>query len=179
MNRNLVIIAIISAGIATRFIPHLPNFTAVGAIALFSGAYFSSKRISLLVPIAVLFISDLIFQIIQPGLGFYKYQIFTYLGFISIIMIGWLLRNNKPAIGVATASLGSSIAFFLISNLGSWLTLSFYPKTLGGLITCYGAAIPFFHWNVLGDLFYNAIFFTAAYFLSQRFHILRLQESKS
>ena len=43
--RFLVLCAMIAAAAFTRLIPHLPNFTAIGAMALFGGAYFSNKNI--------------------------------------------------------------------------------------------------------------------------------------
>jgi len=40
-----------------------------------------------------------------------------------------------------------------------WLTGNLYPKTGEGLATCFTAAIPFFHYNLLGDLFFAGILF--------------------
>jgi hypothetical protein len=38
---------------ASRLIPHPPNFTPLGAIALFGGACFADKRLAFVVPLAV------------------------------------------------------------------------------------------------------------------------------
>src|SRR5207247_2925737 len=58
--RFTVLAAMILAAAASRLIPHPPNFTPIAAIALFGGAQFSSKRAALLVPLAGLFLSDLV-----------------------------------------------------------------------------------------------------------------------
>lgn len=166
LKANLVVLAIILAGAATRFIPHPPNFTAIGAIALFGGAYFTNKRFAVILPLLALFISDLVIEILLPGMGFHKTMPFVYGSFILISLLGFYLRSNRKFIKVAGYSLLSSIIFFIISNFGSWLV--FYPRTITGLTVCYTAAIPFFHYNILGDLFYNGVFFLSAYFIFQK-----------
>jgi hypothetical protein len=53
-----------------------------------------------------------------------------------------------------------SAQFFLISNLPMWLApTSLYGHTLGGLIACYVAAIPFFRNTLLSDMLFAAVFF--------------------
>ena len=42
--RVAVITGIVLAAAALRIVPHPMNFTPIGALALFGGAYFSSKR---------------------------------------------------------------------------------------------------------------------------------------
>jgi len=58
--RALTLVAMILAAAATRIIPHPWNFTAVGAMCLFGGAYFQRRWMALLVPMAALFLSDIV-----------------------------------------------------------------------------------------------------------------------
>ena len=44
MKKFLPIFAVLALGIATRFIPHYPNFTAVGAVAILGGSWFGLKN---------------------------------------------------------------------------------------------------------------------------------------
>ena len=44
---------------ASRFIPHPPNFTALGAIALFGGAFLKDKKLAFSIPIIIMILSDL------------------------------------------------------------------------------------------------------------------------
>lgn len=162
---NVIVMSLIAIGVITRFIPHPPNFTAIGAIALFGGAYFTSKRLAVLLPLLVLFLSDLAFQIFIPEMGFHKTIPFVYFSFILISLTGFYLRENKSWLRIAGYSLLSSVIFFVISNFGSWLF--YYPQNFQGLVSCYIAAIPFFHYNVLGDFFFNGILFLSAYFIFQ------------
>ena len=60
---NLTYIGVISLILFasfTRLIPHMPNFTPIGAMALFGGAYLSNKYYAFIIPILSLWLSDLI-----------------------------------------------------------------------------------------------------------------------
>jgi hypothetical protein len=60
------------------------------------------------------------------------------------------------------------VQFYLITNFFVWLhASSVYPHTAAGLLACYVAALPFFGYTVLGDLFYSAVLF-GAYALLKR-----------
>lgn len=148
---SALIIMILAAALS-RLVPHPWNFTAVGAMALFGGAYLPSKKLSLLAPLAALFISDLI-------LGFHSTMIYVYAAFVPVVLLGWGLRSEKSVIQVGTRSLVASAVFFLVSNFGVWAMEGFYAPTWQGLVQCYGAAIPFFDNQVLGDLFFSGALF--------------------
>jgi hypothetical protein len=66
------------------------------------------------------------------------------------------------------ASLLGSILFFFITNFGVWAG-GFYGYTAGGLSKCYVMAIPFFKGTIMGDLFYNLVFF-GGYALVRKFN---------
>jgi hypothetical protein len=147
----LAFVLILSAAMS-RLIPHPPNFTPVAALALAGGVYLD-KRFAFIVPLAALFISDLF-------LGFHQSMIYVYAGFFAIGFIGIWLRNHKKLRNIATASVTSSIIFFIITIFGVWMIPnSMYPPTFEGLITCYVAAIPFFQNSFMGDIFYTAVLF--------------------
>ena len=54
------IIALILFASFSRIIPHMPNFTPIGAMALFGGAYLKNKSHAFLIPVLSLWISDLV-----------------------------------------------------------------------------------------------------------------------
>ncbi len=139
----------------SRLVPHPWNFTAIGAMALFGGSYFPSRRLSMLVPLLALFVSDLV-------LGFHSTMLFVYLPFALMVMTGWTLREGKSPMRIVTASLVTSSVFFLVSNFGVWIMGGMYAPTWQGLVTCYVAAIPFFDNQILGDLFFSGVLFGAA-----------------
>ena len=147
-----ILTAMIFAAAFVRLIPHPPNFAPVAAMALFGGAYFSKKWAAFLVPIAAMFFTDLI-------LGFHETMWAVYLSFALIVVIGMLMLKEKKIGNIFFASVISSVSFFIITNFGAWLSSGIYPKTTTGLVTCYTAAIPFFHQTLLSDLFFVGVLF--------------------
>lgn len=141
MKKEYIIIGLIVLAILTRLIPHPPNFAPVTGIALFSAINFNNRFFKFFVPLISLVIFDLI-------IGFSLINIFVYLSFIVIILVGNHFKKIK-----LKSILISSIVFFIISNFGVWIIG--YPKTVNGIIMCYTAAIPFFINTILGDLFYS------------------------
>ena len=164
--RLAVLIVMILAAAFSRLIPHPPNMASVTAVALFGGAYFSDRRLAFLVPLAALFLSDLV-------LGFYHHMEVVYSSFALIVFIGLWLQKKRSALHIAGAAMVSSILFFLLTNFGVWAFDSLYPMTLNGLIACYVAAIPFFRNTLQGDLLYTAILFSGFALLEYRFTALR------
>ena len=129
-----------------RIIPHIPNFTPIGAIALFGGAYLKNKHHAFLIPIASLWLSDLvlnnfIYSYYSDFTWFYPGFIWQYASFILIIIIGYLFQKlNFKNVFVTT--IGSSLLFFILTNFGVWISGTMYTLDLNGLITlCNGLAI--------------------------------------
>nr|BFD59033.1 hypothetical protein CKG001_11400 [Bdellovibrio sp. CKG001]BFD67684.1 hypothetical protein HAGR004_27060 [Bdellovibrio sp. HAGR004] len=153
MNTRLMTLILMVLGAAfSRLIPHPWNFTAIGAMALFGGAYFPSKKQSLLIPLAALFLSDLV-------LGFHNTMVFVYLAFAIVVILGWNLRDQKGAAKIAGLSLVTSSLFFLISNFGVWVMGTMYAPTPAGLFQCLVAGLPFFDNQIYGDLFFSGLLF--------------------
>ena len=152
LNRNnLLIIGFIMLGILTRVIPHPPNFTALGAIALFGGAFFNDKKLAFIIPITIMILSDLM-------LG-YQLMLSVYIGFALMVYIGFYLKRKQNGFRIINAALIGSVTFFIITNFSVFLTSSLYPKTIIGLIECYTLAIPFFINTLLANITYSLILF--------------------
>jgi len=160
----MVLTGMILVAAFSRLIPHPPNFTAIGAMALFGGTYFDRKSWAFAVPLTAMFLSDIV-------IGFHPGMYAVYLSFILIVMIGISLRDKKKIrqdsvlprrVGnIFLASVSASVLFFIITNFALWLTGILYPKTALGLAECFIAAIPFFHYTLLGDLLYVGVLFGA------------------
>ena len=154
INKYIFLVSVISFAILSRFLPHPPNFTPVTAIALLSSKGFNNRWIGLLIPMIILFISDLV-------LGLHGSIPFVYGAFILISLFGSFVE--KINIGVV---LSSSVIFFLVSNFGVWFL--YYPSTFTDLVTCYTLAIPFFLNTILGDLFFSALMIYSLYYMQKR-----------
>lgn len=165
-SRLAAILTAILVAASLRLLPHPPNFTPIGAMALFGGAYLGRRAFAFAAPLGALLLSDLV-------LGFHGSMPFVYAGVALTVLIGWALASRLSAVTVAGAALASSVLFFGLTNFGVWLTSGMYPLTLAGLTACFVAAIPFFQNTLAGDLFYSALLFGGFALLERR--VPRLQ----
>ncbi len=164
--RFFLLAGMILAAAASRLIPHPPNFTPVAAIALFGGAQFAGKRAAFLVPLAGLFLSDLM-------LGLYALMPVVYGAFALVVSLGFWLRHQRSALRVTSAAVLSAVLFFVLTNFGVWAFSALYPKTVTGFAECYVAAIPFFLNMLLSDLVYSALLFRGMALAEKRFAAVR------
>lgn len=154
---NFIIGLLILSGVLIRvlsyhhYLPYIPNFAPIGALALFGGVYLK-KKYALILPLSAMIISDLF-------IGFHNLIFFTWGSFVLIGIIGWIVKKRKNLLTVISGSLAGSILFYLVTNFAVWAFTPLYEKTGSGLIQCYIMAIPFFRNTVLGDLFYIGVFF--------------------
>lgn len=151
--RLVAILTGIAVAAALRLVPHPPNFTPIGAMALFSGAYLGRKWLALAAPLGALLLSDL-------ALGFYEGMWIQYLAVAFVAVLGWtILSKRRGAVRVGLAAIAGSLIFFVLSNFGVWAVSDMYPHTAAGLAACFTAAIPFYQNSLAGDLFYAALLF--------------------
>ncbi|MFW5758311.1 MAG: DUF6580 family putative transport protein [Bacteroidota bacterium] len=170
--RVLIIAGIILFAAIMRLIPHYPNFTPIAAIALFGGAHLGKKWLSFFVPLFALFLSDLI-------IGLHAWMLPVYISFALVVVIGNQIRNSIGVGSVFLASVSSSMLFFLITNFAVWIGSPYYAQSFAGLMQSYTMGLPFFHTALLGDLFYNSVFFGGFYFISRRYPSLVTMKIKS
>jgi len=149
-----------------RLLPHPWNFTPIGAMALFGGATFRNRALGFVVPLASLFVSDLV-------IGLHSLMWAVYGTFALMVVMGRWLRGRRRFLPIAGTSLAGSLLFFLITNWAVWLSGMTYPKTIAGLLACYVAAIPFFGNTIAGDAFYAAMLFGGFALLERRVPALR------
>lgn len=158
----------VMGAIVLRLLPHPWNLSPLGAMFLFSGATFRSKRDSLLVPMAALLLSDFAASRFLHGATVAWFSPWKCAAFLLIALIGWVLRDRITLGGVLGASMGGAVAFFLITNFGVWASWTMYPPTWSGLVACYTAGLPFFRETLVGDLGYSALLFGSYEWLRRR-----------
>ena len=167
--RLAAILTAIFVAAALRLVPHPPNFTPIGAMALFGGAYFGRRAVAFAAPLGALLLSDAI-------LGFHSGIPFVYGSVALVVLIGWAVAKRMTALTIAGAAVASSILFFALTNFGTWLTSGMYAPTLAGLAACYVAAIPFFQNTLAGDLLFSALLFGGFALLERLVPMLRAPE---
>ena len=164
----VVAVALVFVGAFTRLLDHLPNFSPMEAIALFGGAYLTSKLAAYLVPLVAIFLSDLVLNntIMRPffsdkeGLVIFDgYMIYNIIGMVAIVAIARVLLKKVSAGKVLGGSLIASSVFFVVTNIGSWLSLPIYSKDVSGLVTAMTAGIPFFNTSWISTLLFSCVLF--------------------
>lgn len=140
----------------SRLAPHPPNFTVIGAMALFGGACFENAAAAYLIPLAAMLLSDAV-------IGFHSGMPAVYLSFLLTTMLGRRLLTGRGAGKIAAVSFASAAMFYVITNFWVWAGGALgYPHTTQGLLMCYTAAIPFFGNTLAGTMVYSAVLFGAA-----------------
>lgn len=143
---------------ASRWLPHPPNFTAVSGF-FFVGGYLASRNIWFaLASFIPLVISDLL-------LGDYPGLLFVYAGHAAVLLFGWYFgasysesRKARQILPFSVLSLSSAMIFFVLSNLGVWWSSGIYPRTSAGLAECFLMALPFFHQTLIAQVMFSVIF---------------------
>lgn len=147
-NRLLAGILLIILGISIRLILQnvffLDLFFVIAVISFLSGLLLGGYY-TFIIPISIMIITDLI-------IGNNMILLFTWSGFAVIGLIGYLMKTRhsltlKKAPLFLGAGIGSILVYDLWTNFGCWL--GWYPKTIGGLTTCYLNAAPFTLWHLL------------------------------
>jgi hypothetical protein len=159
----------IISGALVRLLPHPPNFTPIGAMALFAGAQFATRRAAFVLPLGALLLSDLVYEALF-GWGIHSGMIFVYPSFAAIVLLGRTVRQHRRSVlAIGAAAFAGSVLFFLVTNLGVWLLGGLYPRDAAGLLACYVAALPFFGPLAAGDLLYSGMLFGGLAALERRF----------
>ena len=162
----------------SRLLPHPYNFTPVGAMALFGGAYLANRWAAVAVPLLSMWLSDLLLNNIvykeyNPLFAWFTPGGYWIYGSIALtVVLGGLLIRKVTVVRVAAASLSASVLFFVVTNFGVWISGGMYAKTFEGLTACYVAALPFFRNAVVGDLVYCAVLFGVFALMQRRFSVL-------
>lgn len=158
-----------------RLVPHPPNFSPIGGVALFGGARLCGWQ-AYVVPLLAMVLTDPIRSRIEGGYPAYSALTpIIYGSFLISVFLGrTFLRNTNNPVRIASVAFAGSLQFFLITNFFVWVDArDLYAHTFAGLTACYVAALPFFGRTVLADLFYSGVLFGVYALLSRRLESAR------
>lgn len=142
----------------------LPNFSPLAAIAL-CGAIYLPRRIALVLPMAVLFASDLVLNA-HYGASLVSIEMVSrYVVLAGVAAAGFALRSSPGFAKVLLTSVAGSIAFYVITNTGSWIGDAAYAKTFAGWLQAltwgepgYASTWTFFRNTLVSDTLFTAVF---------------------
>jgi hypothetical protein len=141
------------------------NFAPVAAVAL-CGAVYLPRRIAAVLPIVMLFISDLVLDASVYHRDFFTTEcLLRYVALGLISYMGFALRGRSNLPRLLGASFIGSIIFFVITNTGSWLFEPGYAKTAAGWVQAMTTGLPnypstwwFYRYTLISDLFFTFLF---------------------
>ena len=152
MNRDhlrelTVFVLLLAIGVVGRWFPMSMNmaawnFTPLAAVTLFGAYYFRQMLPAVLLPIAVLTVSNLLL----PSYSQWQVQLSVYAMMLVPFALGrrargaqgWSQVKHLALCGFVPATL-----FFIGTNFAVWAVTPYYQKTLAGLANCYWMALPF------------------------------------
>lgn len=151
-NEEKLALVLIVAGAASRLLHLPPNIAAVTGVTLLAGYAIRNIWIALLVPIAAMALADVV-------LGWYPGVIATYAGMAAgVFLARGILVPRLGVLRLVAATFLASLAFFILSNFGTWLE-GWYGYTFDGLVQCFVAAIPFWQNSLIADFTSTALAF--------------------
>jgi len=138
------------------------NFSPLTALCLFGGAYYADRRLSYIIPLAALALSDVCIGLLMGDLRFAIHPTtpFVYGCFAIAVALSMWLRERRSVWRIATTGLAAETLFFIVTNFGVWAFQSTYTPDATGLLTCYIAALPFFGRSLLSTGIFSAVFFS-------------------
>ena len=149
---------------ACRLLPHAPNFTPIGAMALFAGSELKDLRVAIGVTLGAMILSDYVIGVDYSTFG-------VYLALTISVLIGRYFQSSTSVkAGVLSASL-CAILFFVVTNFVVWYWSGMYPLTSAGLLECFTMALPFFRNTLVSDLLYLGALSSLSYLA--HFRLLR------
>lgn len=174
--RGLAVLLILIVAAGAMRIPNAlqitpwSNFSPVGAMALFGGAYFTSKWKAFLFPLLTLLLGDLAVSVFvfQGKYGIiYDGWYWIYGIYLLIVLTGrWLIRNKVTIKSIAISSVSAALIHWLLADLTMWLSGAVDMRTglplskdISGLMQCYAQGFPLMLNFLAGTVVYSAVLF--------------------
>lgn len=150
-NDEKLALGLIVLGAASRLLHLPPNIAAVTGVTLLAGFALRNVWLALLVPIGAMALADIV-------LGWYPGVLATYAGMAAGVFIARGLLPRLTVLRLVATTFLASLAFFVLSNFGTWLE-GWYGYTWDGLVACYVAALPFWQNSLVADFISTALAF--------------------
>lgn len=158
-NTILVFVSLLVLVLISRWASHLWNFTLVGGVFLFAGAYFQQKRTAVVLMLTAMLMSDFV-------IGFHNQMLSVYFSYALVLALGFLLKANAEELPARFKVFGFSVlgsfVFYAITNFSVWFEGSLYPMTFSGLVESYVMGIPFYRNQLISDILFSSLFFEVA-----------------
>jgi hypothetical protein len=184
INPRFAVLALLMIVVAAMRIPNAAeltawsNFTPIGAMGLFGGAYFTKKWKAFAFPLLTLIASDLIINIFVYGGKYgimYGSWYWVYGGFCAIVLMGtWFLKKVNIK-NVLLTGVAATLIYWLIVDFGVFLfgctditTGQTMDHSFSSLIKCYAQGALYMKNFLIGTIVYSSIMFGAFEWMKTR-----------
>lgn len=158
------------------------NFSSIGAVALFGGAYFKDNLKAFAFPLLSLFFSDFVLSTTifsKYSNGFlYEGWYWVYLAFALMVLVGRIMLKNVIIFSLFASTFVIVFIHWIVTDFPIWFRNPLYTQDLAGFILCLDRAIPFEFRFLGGTVMYGAILFGAFEILKAKYPVLKLQTQK-
>ena len=159
----------------------IANFSAVGAITLFSGTYFKNTLQSFAIPLLTLLLTDIILATTiykEYSNGFlYDGWYWTYIAFALMVLVTRVISKKVNVLNFVFGTIAVVLIHWIVTDLGVWYG-SNYPQTLAGFWAVLVLAIPFELRFLYGTVAYGILMFGAFELLKVKYPVLTLSPEK-
>ncbi|NQW79313.1 MAG: hypothetical protein HQ449_08335 [Chitinophagaceae bacterium] len=190
INPRFTVLALFMIAVAAMRIPDSAqltpwsNFTPIGAMGLFGGAYFSKNWKAVFFPLLTLFASDLIIQyfVLHGKYGImYSGWYWIYGIYIIITLMGkWLIKTITVKNVLVSATI-AALTHWLLADFTVWVSGGIDLRTMlplsrdwPGLLQCYIQGFPFMLNFLAGTLVYSLMMFGSFEWMKLRNPALKL-----
>jgi hypothetical protein len=134
--------------------------------------YFASRYSFLkagLLTLAIVEIADIGLAVLY---GYPVFGLWSVANAVTLLLIIALFARSWSSIrwfNCITKVFCASLFFWVLTNLGVWLSAGYYPLTVQGLILCYQMALPFLPAQLLSAVVFAALWAVVEYYLTPAF----------
>ncbi|TKC09292.1 DUF6580 family putative transport protein [Pedobacter frigoris] len=172
----LVSIIRVAAALSDNF-KEIANFSGVGAIALFGGAYFSNNIKAFGFPLLILLLSDIFISQISGYGFFYGGWYWIYIAFILMVFVGKVMLTKINVQNLVLSTIVMVLIHWIVSDISAMYIPGLYEPTLAGYWACLVAAIPYELNFVYGSLIYGVLMFGSFELLKAKYPYLSLSRN--
>lgn len=172
--RTGVLILIILIATITRLIPDVFIVKATCAMLLFSAAYFSNKYLAILLPLVLIWASDLvIINVLNPPLSKFTFTDrqfnWNQVAYVAVSIVGFLFQRKVTVKSFIIAVLVSGIVYHSLVLFSMWINSTLFDHNLKGYMDFYLGTWTWLRNEVIANFLYCGAMFGAFEALKRKF----------
>jgi hypothetical protein len=142
--------------ILCKCLPHTANYSPEIAMTVYLASRYSFLKASFLT-IAIVEIADVGLALLYGYPAFGLWSIVNAMALLLIIAVFAPSWSKTRWFDCVARVFCASLFYWVLTNLGVWLSAQYYPMTMQGLIECYTMALPFLPAQLLSGAVFGAL----------------------